>query len=750
MSTSPFSDKLNPSQLRAVEKTKGALLILAGAGSGKTRALTFRMANLILQGEAAPQQILAVTFTNKAAREMKERITELLSSFNIPTHQELWVSTFHSFCVKILKSHIQLLGYKPFFVIYDDSDQLQAVKKALANLNINEKIHPAKNFKSLINQAKTLGFGPKQVEQKAAFLMDKKALRVYQEYENILIQANVLDFNDLLLKTYELFITQPQVLEIYQDQFQFLMVDEYQDTNRTQYLIIKSLAQKNRNICVVGDEDQSIYSWRGADIQNILGFEKDFPEAAVIKLEENYRSTQTIVKAASALIQHNSQRKNKVLFTKKDLGSKIIVREDFTDYDEARFVAQKIEAMVDQDQCNYNEFSIFYRTNAQSRVIEDQLRSRRIPYKIVGGMRFYERMEVKDILAYMRVILNPQDDIAVKRIINTPTRGIGKTTVQKIEDLGLQHSTSFLEACKITVRENLIHSGGVKKLNGFCNLIINLQEVAQNLTTSEIYHNILDETKYLLALKKENSTEAMARIENLEELSNAITQFEKERGEEASLQTFLEEVVLLSEADKDSSKNNQVTLMTLHISKGLEYSHVFIVGLEEGLFPSGQSNADPDRLEEERRLAYVGMTRARKNLFLSYACRRRVWGQEQVHLPSRFLKEIPQEFIDFSTSNNRSTAGFDRSFKSSIRPHSRSNNKHTIDTMPDYEDFSDELSDSNFDNGLKKGMRVRHSTFGVGSIFKIEGSGEQQKVSVLFSNKTSRKFITKYAHLEVL
>lgn len=741
-----FLSELNPPQLEAVQYIHGPLLLLAGAGSGKTRVLTYRVAQIISEGEATPQQILAVTFTNKAAREMEARIQNLLQSMGIPVYEPMWISTFHSICARILREDIHLLGYQPFFGIYDDSDQLSMVKKVMGILNINDKVYPPKSFQARINEAKRLAWSPDDLAQKSNSFLDDKSLQVYRLYEEEMKKANALDFGDLLFKTYDLFRMYPDILDKYRQRFLFIMVDEYQDTNHIQYRIVKMLSEVHRNLCVVGDEDQSIYSWRGADISNILDFEKDFEDAKVIKLEENYRSTKTIVTAASHVIKNNTQRKDKTLFTNNEAGDLITVREEPTEYEEARFVVQQIESRMQTAALQPKDFAVFYRTNAQSRVLEDLLRSHSIPYKIVGGVKFYERLEIKDMIGYFKTIVNPADEMAVKRIINTPVRGIGKTTVEKIEAAAIEQNLSFYDAIMYVVDHRLVHSGAVKKLRGFRDFMDRLRQDAQGRSISDTYLMILDQTEYAQRLKEENTPESLARIENLEEFDNAIRQFEKERGEEASLQNFLEEMALVSDADQVDESANFVTLMTLHISKGLEYPCVFMVGMEEGLFPSGRSfdSGDPDAMEEERRLCYVGMTRARRKLYMTHARSRRVWGQEQHHPPSRFLQELPKELVDLqsrierpSFMNRHAQTGFSRSRIPSY--------EMPTDPFPSYEDFSDEIATG---ASFAKGMRVRHPTFGVGSIFQVEGQGENQKVSVLFSDKTLKKFVAKYARLE--
>ncbi|MFP5519591.1 MAG: ATP-dependent helicase [Bdellovibrionia bacterium] len=749
-----ITKSLNPPQRLAVESVQGPLLILAGAGSGKTRVLTHRMAYIIGQGLAAPDEILCVTFTNKAAKEMEHRIYKLLAEFEIMIHQQLWISTFHSFCVRVLRNHIDLLEYKNFFGIYDASDSLSLIKKVMTALNINEKMYPAKNFQGRISAAKMLALSPEDVVKKNAKLMDPKTLEVYKLYEIEMKRSNNLDFDDLLLKTYELFSMYPDVLEMYQNKFRYIMVDEYQDTNHIQYLLVQMLAKAHRNLCVVGDEDQSIYSWRGADISNILDFEKDFKEAIVVKLEENYRSSGNIVAAATAVIKNNSQRKDKTLFTSNAAGDLIQVREEKTEYDEARFVAKTIESMLSAGDGSANDYAIFYRTNAQSRVLEEQLRTHGLPYRLIGGVRFYERMEIKDILSYMKLAINPADDIALKRIINVPTRGIGKTTVDKIEEFATEKQITMFEALPLCIDQRVFNAGTSSKLRRFLDLMFELQNSAATFGPLDFYHIVLDKTEYANNLKKEDTPEAQARLENLEELDNAIAQFMKERGEDSTLTSFLEEMALVSDVDSLDQEQNAVTLMTLHISKGLEFPYVFIVGVEENLFPSARSahSESETEIEEERRLAYVGMTRARQKLWLTHTRLRRVWGQEQMNAPSRFIKEIPPQYIQFK-SNAEMPRFMSRSYQQNDdyqqswgqRSHSAASQSFDegVQSFPDYDDSS-----SNSSLPYKKGSKVRHPTFGVGTIYSMEGSGDSLKVSVMFMDNTIKKFVAKYARLE--
>lgn len=774
LDTEFITAQLNPAQRKAVETLDGPLLILAGAGSGKTRVLTHRVAQLIAMGHCSPDEILCVTFTNKAAREMEHRIFKIISEMGVIPHQQLWINTFHSICVRILRDHIHLLEYKRHFTIYDSSDQLSQIKKVMSNLNINDKMFPAKNFQHRISQTKMLGLSPSDIEKKSRGVMDQKTLDVYRNYEAENKKANALDFDDLLLKVYELFRMYPDILELYQTKFRYIMVDEYQDTNHIQYLIVRMLAQKHRNLCVVGDEDQSIYSWRGADIKNILDFEKDFPEAKVVKLEENYRSTASIVNAATAVIKNNSQRKDKTLFTSNPEGEKIHVQEEKTEYDEARFVAKSIQSILNSGEATLSDFAIFYRTNAQSRVLEEQLRGQALAYQIIGGTRFYERMEIKDVLSYLRLSLNPADDVALKRIINVPTRGIGKTTLEKIEELAQQNKLTLYQAVEKSIHAKIFNAGTTSKLRKFIDLMEDLISSQSQFGVQEFYQIVLDRTEYLLNLKKENTPEAEARIQNLEELDNAIAQFLKERSDEASLQTFLEEMALASDIDSLNEQKASVTLMTLHISKGLEFPYVYIVGCEENLFPSlrGVDENGEEDIEEERRLAYVGMTRARKQLWLTHTKLRRVWGQEQMNPMSRFISEIPKQFVKISSSVERTgfmsrfasssygdTDEFDtfgqgrspfgkagRSERNSLRP------QNTFSPDSDFESqgFPEDEDQTSSSSSYKKGMRVRHPTFGVGSIYTVEGLGDEQKISVLFMDNTIKKFVVKYARLERL
>ena len=641
METDPLYENLNPAQKKAVQAFTGPLLILAGAGAGKTRVIVHRIAALIRERNVNLQNILAVTFTNKAAREMKERTATLLSD-GLIGHSP-WIGTFHSVCAQLLRTHMHLVPDRDSFTIYDDKDQLQLIKTVMRNLDINEKMHPPKNFKSQINLCKRRAVGPHELHKAPHLFDDLKFEKVYIAYEKALVKASAFDFSSLLLETYKLMIQNKDFLENLQNQFQYILVDEYQDTNHIQYLLIKKLAEKHQNICVVGDEDQSIYGWRGADITNIMSFEKDFPKTQILFLEQNYRSTKNIVSAARFVISQNKTRKGKKLFTRNPYGEKILIRETSNEFEEGRFIAGKIQALCSQLGFSWDDFAILYRINAQSRSLEDQLRRLRIPYKIVGSIRFYERAEIKDVLAYLRLALNKKDEVSFLRVINSPKRGIGKTTLEVLQKEA--QNRDLFSAIGSVLEKGLVRGKAKTELKGFQNSIKKLQEKKNADSLSSLYLFLLEETGYLEQLKRDSSPEAQSRIANLQEFANVIEQRENASPSSLTLEGFLEEMSLLSDSDKTSNQNQAVTLMTLHNSKGLEFNSIFIAGMEEGVFPSFQSFGCLDREEEERRLAYVGMTRARERLILSYTRKRRVWGQEKFNRPSRFLEEIPQELV---------------------------------------------------------------------------------------------------------
>ena len=640
-----FYKQLNKNQMQAVKNFEGPSLILAGAGSGKTRVLVYRIAALILQGYTNLENILAVTFTNKSAKEMKERVAEILSLYSLPYKWTPWIGTFHSVCAGILRQNISLLQDRTTVTIYDQGDQLSLIKKVLKDLNIDPKIKDPKSIRSQINLCKRMAVGPEELHRIPYLSYDRQFELIYLTYEKALTKAGAFDFESLLLETYKLMLRYPEFLSSLQNQFRYICVDEYQDTNHIQYLLIKKLAEKHQNITVVGDEDQSIYSWRGADMKNIMDFEKDFKTCKTFFLEENYRSSKNIVLGANALIAHNKIRKGKNLIPQKSAGHKIHIRETYTDYEEAQFVAQSIRAFCANEGGSWGDFAVLYRTNAQSRILEDHLRLLRVPYKIVGGVRFYERKEIKLALSYLKLVLNSEDDVSFLNVINEPKRGIGKGTLDKLQQLSLNAKKSLYECLKEPSVRKILKGKSLKEVLKFVQCIEELKNQKDKISLCELYSLLLNKSGFLESLELQNSIEAQSRIENLQELGNVIEQKEKQLTKGfLNLEVFLEEMSLLSQEDKTEGGKDFVTLMTLHNSKGLEFHSVFITGLEEGLFPSFQSIED-NNLEEERRLAYVGMTRAKERLTLSFAKKRKFWGREQYNPPSTFLSEIPKELV---------------------------------------------------------------------------------------------------------
>ena len=628
---------LNPPQKEAVLHGEGPLLILAGAGSGKTRVIVHRIAYLIKERGVQPWQILAVTFTNKAAGEMRERVEKLLGGGELPL-----ISTFHSACARILRREIHLLGYDSNFAIYDDKDAEKLLKEIVAGLNLDEKRFPARMFAAAIDDCKNGGLAPADVP--GGDYMGEKIAAVYAAYQERLKKCNALDFGDLLMLTVRLFEEHPEALARYRERYRWILVDEYQDTNPIQYRLVRLLAGERRNLCVVGDDDQSIYRWRGADIRNILEFEKDFPGVKVVKLEQNYRSTSTILAAAGSVVAKNRGRKRKTLWTENPAGDKVVYRRLSDEREEARVICREIERFVRQGGA-LSGAAVFYRTNAQSRVIEDAMVADGIPYHMVGGMRFYERLEIKDILAYLKVLVNPADEIAIKRIINTPPRGIGHATVDKIAEQAALKGILFHEALREAAGSGLLARGPQGKIAGFVELLERFRALAEAVPLAELAARVIEETGYAAKLKEERSEESADRLANLQELLSALQEFER-TSEERTLAAFLEQVALISDLERGEKRAESATLMTLHAAKGLEFPLVFMIGMEERLFPHVRSLEDPEQMEEERRLCYVGMTRARERLYLTNARRRRIFGQEQCNPPSRFIADIPQELLE--------------------------------------------------------------------------------------------------------
>ena len=665
-------DTLNEQQREAVYCTDGPLLILAGAGSGKTRVLTHRIAYLIEEKGVNPWNILAITFTNKAAGEMRERVDNLVGFGS----ESIWVSTFHSTCVRILRRHIDRLGYDTNFTIYDTDDQKTLMKDVCKLVEIDTKVYKERNLLAAISSAKNEMISAQEYALNAQGDFGKeKIAKVYQEYEKQMHANNALDFDDLLVKTVQLFETQPDVLENYQERFRYIMVDEYQDTNTVQFQLVSLLAGKYRDLCVVGDDDQSIYKFRGANIKNILNFEQEFPDATVIKLEQNYRSTGNILDAANAVISNNVGRKDKQLWTDNGEGEKIKFCQFDTGYDEAEYIADDIEREV-RNGASYNDHAILYRTNAQSRLFEERFVAQNIPYKIVGGVNFYARREIKDVLAYLKTIDNGKDDLAVRRIINVPKRGIGLTTINRIQESAASRGIGFYDAL---LGLDLIPgvARGAAKLEGFVALIEYFKGVAETLSLSDLLQEVIDKTGYIESLEAEGKEESETRIENIDELRSKVAVYEEsclDQDEKPTLSGFLEEVALVADIDSLDEEQDYVVLMTLHSAKGLEFPHVYLAGMEDGLFPSYMTVTSDDRedMEEERRLCYVGITRAEQKLTMTSAMRRMVRGETQYNKVSRFMKEIPLELLD---NGNRSSKMFEE--RQEDRKSTRLNSSHS-------------------------------------------------------------------------
>ena len=636
-----YLEKLNKEQREAVLHAEGPLLILAGAGSGKTRVLTYRIAYLIEEKSVYPSNILAITFTNKAAKEMKERVQSLIGS-----SENMWISTFHSACVRILRKNVESLkDYKKNFVIYDSKDQEALVKECLKELNLNEKNFPFRAVSSEISSAKDMLMTPDKFYDRNMHDMRKRKIAdIYKLYQKKLQKNNALDFDDILYKTVELFELNPDILQYYQNKFKYIMVDEYQDTNYCQYTLIRLLAKQHKNLCVVGDDDQSIYSWRGADIGNILNFEKDFPGAMVVKLEQNYRSTQVILDAANSVIKNNFARKSKKLWTENGEGRSIVYHYATDEWGEANFIMDEVERMVAQENRELGDFAILYRTNAQSRVLEEACMSHGLPYKIVGGFKFYDRKEVKNVIAYLRVIQNPDEDLSLKRIINIPKRGIGNTTLEAITQHARTTGDSLFGALLEVDSIEGVSTKAKKGIKEFVRIMSDLMGIAETERVSKIVKEVLERTGYLSELEKDDDEESRTRAENVKELLSATLEFE-EKNESAILPDFLEQMALMSDIDTVEDGKAALIMMTLHSAKGLEYPFVFISGMEEGVFPSQRSYFEEKQMEEERRLMYVGITRAEERLYLTAAFERTLYGNTTYNTPSQFVKEIPKDLL---------------------------------------------------------------------------------------------------------
>ncbi|RII28922.1 MAG: ATP-dependent DNA helicase PcrA [Geobacter sp.] len=748
---------LNPPQKEAVLHGEGPLLILAGAGSGKTRVIVHRIVHLITERGVPPWQILAVTFTNKASGEMRERVERLLGGGELPL-----ISTFHSACARILRRDIHHLGYDSNFAIYDDRDSEKLLKEIVAQMGLDDKRFPVKALSAAIDDCKNAGQLPEDVPSGDLYM--EKLAKVYAAYQERLRKCNALDFGDLVLLAVRLFEEHPEVLDRYRDRYRWILVDEYQDTNPVQYRLVRLLAGERRNLCVVGDDDQSIYRWRGADIRNILDFEKDFPGVKVVKLEQNYRSTRTILTAAGKVVARNRGRKPKTLWTENPEGERIVYRRLEDERGEARFVCREIERYVRQGG-DLRGVAVFYRTNAQSRVVEDAMVADGIPYHMVGGMRFYERLEIKDILAYMKVLVNPADEIALKRIINTPARGIGAATVDKISEMAVRKGLIFFDALQEAATGGLLASGPRGKIAGFVALLERFQGLVATLSLADLATRIIQDTGYATKLQAERSDEAEDRLANLQELASALAEFER-TSEEKSLPAFLEQVALISDLERGEKGQESATLMTLHSAKGLEFPLVFIIGMEERLFPHVRALDDPEQMEEERRLCYVGMTRARERLFLSNARRRRIFGQEQYNSPSRFLDDIPRELLELEQEYQPAFAGLgtrtqtaglndpapgNYEKRSTVSREPAGHNLAAVfeaELEPEFDNEVRMVPDDEPEEGVWLGMKVRHGKFGVGVIRKVEGRGDEQKVIVWFNSVGPKKLLVRFAGLE--
>jgi DNA helicase-2/ATP-dependent DNA helicase PcrA len=706
-----FLQDLNSQQRKAVTHPAGPLLVLAGAGSGKTRVLTYRIAYLIKNQAVNPRNIIAITFTNKAAQEMKERLQQLLPSVN-----DILVSTFHSACVRFLRFDIDKLGYNRNFIIFDTQDSQALIKECLQALNIDEKKFAPAAVLNYISRAKDRLLEPSKCLDNAKDIREKTMATLYELYQRRLKEHNALDFDDIIVKTVQLFKEFPAVLSYYQKRFLHILVDEYQDTNLAQYELVRMMAAKHRNLCVVGDDDQSIYAFRGADIRNILEFEQDFPDATVIRLEQNYRSTKTILNAANDVIDNNFARKKKRLWTDNGEGEKInlVTLED--EGQEAYFIAQEINNRIFRDNLNYKDFAVLYRTNAQSRVLEEVMVRMRLPYKIIGGLRFYQRKEIKDILAYLRVIANPSDDVSLLRIINVPKRGIGTTTVDRLKAAAEERNQSIFDII-MDGKGLSISSGTLNKLQAFLLMMQDFRDVADTMSVSELINYVLEQTGYMDKLISENTNEALSRAENLREMIGAAMDFEQKMPD-GTLEDFLTELALVSDVDDLDEDSDAVVLMTLHNAKGLEFPIVFMAGMDEGIFPHSRSLLDEDQLEEERRLCYVGMTRAKKKLYMTRAWQRSLYGNTSYYAASRFLNEISDEYIIETSYGIADNAAVCRS--------------------------EPEVSKKYVAN-ISPGDRVRHLKWGEGIVLDIEGIDEDAQISINFPSVGEKCLILKYA-----
>ena len=735
---------LNPQQAEAVINTEGPMLIMAGAGSGKTKVLTCRVANLLQKG-VRPYRILAITFTNKAASEMRERVNNMSG----PAAKDVWLFTFHAFCARFLRMEIDKLpGYGGNFAIYDTADSQNLIKQILKEMNLDDKRFQPSGILSRISNAKNALQDAAAFARQAGDFYEQKVADIYSRYEQKLQLNNALDFDDLLMLSIKLLQENKEVREKYQDRFDYLLVDEYQDTNHAQYLLTKFLAAKHRNICVVGDADQSIYGWRGADIQNILDFEKDYPDAKVIKLEQNYRSTQIILDAANAVIENNTGRKPKNLWTENKSGADIIYFQAVDERDEARFVIEQLQNLQRTENKKLGDMAILYRTNTQSRIFEEMLIKSGISYNMVGGLKFYERKEIKDIIAYLRVIFNPADSLSLLRIINVPKRGIGDASLAKIQAYAAANNVSLFEAVSNAAAIDGLSSRFVSKLDDLAGIIFELMNLAGEAPVEDLIDRVLRDTGYLEELENERTPQAQSRIDNLHELISVAQEFAASE-EENNLENFLAHVALVSDIDDTELGEDAITLMTLHSSKGLEFPVVFLVGMEEGLFPHARTLMDETEIEEERRLCYVGITRAKEKLFLSSTKMRTIYGNTVTYPPSRFLQEIPAHLVKTIKRQERFSAleNFKQvSEKYSARPQKPASTFNPHSFMPQKPAAAAGGTGTRFNTG----DRVSHSKWGEGMVVSVKDSPDGQEVKVAFAGAGVRSLLTKYAVLKKL
>ena len=772
---SNYLDSLNPAQKDAVLQKDGPMIIIAGAGSGKTRVLTYRIAHLMQQG-IDPFNILSLTFTNKAAREMKERIASVVG---VSESKNLWMGTFHSVFARILRSEADKLGFPSNFTIYDTQDSVRLITAIIKEMQLDKDRYKPKQVLSRISSLKNslitvnAYFNNSDLVEADLHASRPKLGDVYKEYVARCFKSGAMDFDDLLLRTNEVLARFPEILAKYQNRFRYIMVDEYQDTNHSQYLIVRALADRFQNICVVGDDSQSIYSFRGANINNILNFQKDYPDVSTFKLEQNYRSTKNIVQAANSVIEKNKTRLDKEIWTSNDQGEPIKVMRTISDGEEGRFVAQSIFENKMNKQLQNNVFAILYRTNAQSRAMEDALRKKDIKYKIYGGISFYQRKEIKDLLSYLRLLINPHDEEALKRVINYPARGIGQTTIDKLTIAANHYKKSIFEILKHLDKIDLKINAGTKgKLQDFVNMILRLQIESQTKNAFDIADEVVKQVRLIKDLEKEGTPEAVSKVENVQELLNGIKDFitdKIETGEDASLTSFLEDVALATDFDSDKKDDTpRVSLMTIHLAKGLEFPYVYIVGLEENLFPSGMSMNTRSELEEERRLFYVALTRAEHQAYLSYAQTRYRWGKLTDAEPSRFLEEIDESFLEYLTpkktepSVNRfvDASLFDTPSKTirfqkpiqRKKMEFKAKNEETFIPPKKLKKISNTTPENSnlFDNNITVGAFVEHNRFGKGEVLSLEGNGPNKKAEIKFGTVGKKKLLLQFAKLKLI